>query len=77
MESNACYRSEYQKAVKAMDRIVEKMPEYKSLMKDPEVKGLMSSAVEQHSKYHAKRVCGLKKHPLGKAPSRRRRKSAK
>jgi hypothetical protein len=73
MESNACYRAVYERAVKTMGRIVEKMPEYKELMRDPEVKGLMNSAVEQHSKYHAKRICGLKRHPLGKTPSRRRK----
>ena len=70
---NQCFVGEYKKALSTMDRIIQKMPEYRALMVDRDVKALMASAVEQHAKYHAKRVCGLKKHPLGKAPSRRRK----
>ena len=73
MAENQCFISEYKKAVSAMGRLMDKMPEYKAMLSDKEVKALISSAVEQHAKYHAKRVCGLKKHPLGKAPSRRRK----
>jgi len=72
-----CFENEYTKALLNMRRIIDRMPEYKSLMSDSDIKELMTSATEQHAKYHAKRMCGLKPAGLGKLTRRRRCKSRK
>jgi hypothetical protein len=75
-DKRECFEREFKKSLDIMGRVIDKMPEYSKLAKDREVAQVMGAAIEQHSKYYAKRMCGMKKHPLAGAP-RRRRKSRK
>ena len=72
-----CYRREFKHSMEVMGRMVHKLPEFEDMVKDPEIGKMIGAATEQHAKYYAKRICGMKKHPLAGAPKRRRRKSRK
>ena len=72
-DKRECYVREFKHSMDVMGRMIHKMPEFEEMAKDSDFGKMLSAATEQHSKYYAKRMCGMKKHPLAGAPKRRRK----